>query len=173
MLKYCYFFQLQLFLKNKAFFFCFVPLISTGLPLRLSVSFISFYFLLSFFTLIPFFLFLDLIPSYFLPPPPSFSCLTQEAVISKRSVLADIFPGTSLISTRALLLANRSCLHFPPIPLNQEASQPTDPRVNQLQIAFSVVLRSCLLCIFLLCSCTLPCRLGKEGKRAGWMKEKD
>lgn len=85
-----------------------------------------------FFTLISFFSLLDLIPSYFLSPPSplpsfSFSCLTQEAVISKRSVLADIFHGTSLISTRRVAIGQHELPPFPtnpPEPGSQPASRP-------------------------------------------------
>lgn len=137
------FFSSEIIFKKKTFF----PFFTSHLSLLTYVRHLLFPPFLSIFTFHTDLLFPSSTSS---PPisclPLSFSfCLTQEAVISKRSVLADIFHGTSLISTTALLLANRSCLHFPPIPLNQEASQPTDPRVNQLQIAFSVVWRSCLL----------------------------
>lgn len=62
----------------------------------------------------------------------------------------------------ALWLANQSCLHFPPIPFNQETGQPADPEVIQLQIAFSGVPRCAPLYISLLCGCTPPCRLQEE-----------
>lgn len=115
-LKCCYFFKWN-YLKNEAPSSVFyVRLISTGFPLSPSISSISFFFFTVFFMLISFLPLLDLIPSYFLSPPSfSFSCLTQEAVISKRSVLADIFHGTSLISTPRVAIGQQK---LPPFPTN-------------------------------------------------------
>lgn len=111
------FFQVKLFKKNEAF--CSVFLRPTYLHWLTSVTFYFlcfFLFFTVFFTLISFFPLLDLIPSYFLSPPSfSFSCLTQEAVISKRSVLADIFHGTSLISTPRVAIGQQK---LPPFPTN-------------------------------------------------------
>lgn len=121
-------------------------------------------------------------PSYFLSsssPSLFLPSLTQEAVISERSGPADIFHGTSLISTRrpAIGCAGAASISHP-IPFNQEASQPADPRVNQLQIAiffffpsFLELLRWCLLYI------SAPCRLlgslqacRLAGRRDGWRR---
>lgn len=159
--------------------FFYAPLVSTGLPLSLSISSIYFCFYCLFHA--------DL---FFFPPRPhpllfpvsphsplpsfSFSCLTQEAVISKRSVLADIFHGTSLISTRRVAIGQHELPPFPtnpPEPGSQPASRP------QGQPASNSFLYSAAFVFALYLS---PPRLhaslqaGKRRKkRTGWMKEKD
>lgn len=125
-------------------------------------------------------------PSYFLSsssPSLFLPSLTQEAVISERSGPADIFHGTSLISTRrpAIGCAGAASISHP-IPFNQEASQPADPRVNQLQIAFFFfpfffLLSGALTLVFALYFCSLPPARLPAGLQAcrkkGRMEEKD
>lgn len=109
------------FLYNSAPFFLSLshlcPIsISTHPSLLLSVThYLSSWGLLSFSTSCPLISRLPLAPS---------RSLSQEAVVSKRSVPNDISAEPHWFPRCVLWLANRRYLHFPPIPFNQEASQP-------------------------------------------------